>query len=602
MLRAARFQPGAVVLRHRLIIAFGLCVATAVLAAQDRQTPLDPERATFVGETQSVRVDLYVTLDGVPIDDLRLEEVQLLEDGAAQTIRTFDRIAFAPAGSIPTIAPGTLLESRAMAADPRSRVWVVFIDWGHTSYLNPHVQIRFPILETLGRYLGADDLVAVMTPDVRPANLTFDRDYKALAELEGTWETSVLHPNLSMRDHKFDLYASCYPPGIGSPFSEMMARYNERKTLDALENLIEYLSDLRQVRTGVLVLTDGWRLYTENPNLLVSGGARLLNPPVGGGPRLPLPPIGGRGRDGVGVITERGAVMLSESTYRECEADLLALSMVDHVDRLRTITARASRANVSFSPISTLGLTTVTEAHGASTRMTTFGNHTHLERQDSLRALADDTGGLAMVSTNNLDGHFARMMATVSSYYLLGYTPTNTARDGRFRRIDVRVARRGIDVRARAGYFAVSPTPAGTIYKRAIDPIGSALERLESSVRAAADGFAAARAGLGEVRLSRGGPTRVAPYMPTADPRFRRHERLRLELPARVSRTVTARLLDRTGKRLAVPAIVSSRPDGSGRTGGIVVDITLAPLAQGDYLVEIMRDEDVLLTAFRIVP
>ena len=73
--------------------------------------------------------------------------------------------------------------------------------------------------------------------------------------------------------------------------------------------------------------------------------------------------------------------------------------------------------------------------------------------QDSLRVLATSTGGFAAVNRNDLNGAFDRIVAENSSYYMFGYYSTNERRDGRFRKIEVRVKRPGLRVRSRNGYF-----------------------------------------------------------------------------------------------------------------------------------------------------
>ena len=74
--------------------------------------------------------------------------------------------------------------------------------------------------------------------------------------------------------------------------------------------------------------------------------------------------------------------------------------------------------------------------------------------QDSLRVLSDETGGFAVVNTNDISGAFQRLVEENSSYYVLGYYPANERRDGRFRKIEVRVNKPGLTVRARRGYVA----------------------------------------------------------------------------------------------------------------------------------------------------
>lgn len=83
-------------------------------------------------------------------------------------------------------------------------------------------------------------------------------------------------------------------------------------------------------------------------------------------------------------------------------------------------------------------------------------------RQDpavSLGILAERTGGLLINNTNALDRTIDRINEDRRHYYLLSYTSTNAAQDGTFRRIEVKVRRRGVEARARQGYWA---TPAMT--------------------------------------------------------------------------------------------------------------------------------------------
>ena len=77
--------------------------------------------------------------------------------------------------------------------------------------------------------------------------------------------------------------------------------------------------------------------------------------------------------------------------------------------------------------------------------------------QDSLRTMAESTGGFAAVDTNSFDEAYSRITDANSRYYLLGYAPPTHPRDGRFHRIEVRVKRPGLTATARRGY----PSPSG---------------------------------------------------------------------------------------------------------------------------------------------
>jgi VWFA-related protein len=137
----------------------------------------------------------------------------------------------------------------------------------------------------------------------------------------------------------------------------------------------------------------------------------------------------------------------------------------DNQVELRAAINSAVRANVAFYTIDTRGLQAVVpggDARQASGRGNAMFSgrgvaqqfDTLATSQDTLTSLAADTGGRAFTDTNDFGEAFARVQSDMSAYYLLAYSSSNPSRDGRYRRIQVRVKRDGYKVEARSGYYA----------------------------------------------------------------------------------------------------------------------------------------------------
>jgi hypothetical protein len=107
---------------------------------------------------------------------------------------------------------------------------------------------------------------------------------------------------------------------------------------------------------------------------------------------------------------------------------------------------------------------------------------------------------------------------------------------------------------------------------------------------------------LGEAVLWRRGPSTGIQFVRTADPRFQRSERVKLELASAASDMVVARLLDRAGRPLQVPVRVTERTDAASGLRWIVAEATLAPLAPGDYAIDVTAGNAKQVTGFRVVP
>ena len=133
--------------------------------------------------------------------------------------------------------------------------------------------------------------------------------------------------------------------------------------------------------------------------------------------------------------------------------------------QLRRTIDRANRANVSLYAADMRGLQAIVaggEASQASARgVSAFSGATTRNQfdrlsatQDTLTNLAEDTGGRAFFDSNSFGDVFKRVVADTSADYVLGYSSTNPARDGRFRRIKVRLKRQDLKLEYRSGYYA----------------------------------------------------------------------------------------------------------------------------------------------------
>jgi VWFA-related protein len=123
----------------------------------------------------------------------------------------------------------------------------------------------------------------------------------------------------------------------------------------------------------------------------------------------------------------------------------------------------AARAGVSFYGVDAAGLT-ATPPLGDASQASSFGQGVlsgvtvvqssgTTRDQNLLYALAHGTGGRAFFDSNDFERPFRTLEADSSEYYLLSYRSSNSSSDGRFRRISVRVRRRGIELKHLAGYY-----------------------------------------------------------------------------------------------------------------------------------------------------
>lgn len=673
--------------------------------AQDQQ----PEMPRFRAGANLVRVDAYVSKDDVPLTDLEAEDFEVFEDDKPQQVESFELIqARRPNPQSERTDPTNLRDMQQQAVDA-SRVFTLFFDRWHVQ-LEGSYHARKPIIETLDRLIGPDDLVGVMTPEMSPGSVTYSRRTGSIERaVTDTWHwgsRNSLHST-----PREDAIRGCYPEiGENADLApKMIARLREEETLNALNALVIHLEALRPERKFVMVFTEGWSLFRPDPSL-----SRSANGQVPGIDPVRINPVTG-GLAKQGEPDNRSGTLMG---FEACERLRTMLAYSDHDMEFRQLLQRANRANVSFYPIDARGLIVFDTP-------IQFGLPPSVDRAwltrrfDSLKVMADQTDGHAVLDTGDVSGGMKKVFADVGSYYLLGYYSTNPKLDGRFRRIRVEVRRPDVNVRARPGYLAPTESearaagalmdkaggkpPLPPTVTRALDAIAPARGNLpvriqaigaRNTIRAVIEldpatakqpewiaggtlkltieaerpaagapsapaspqvvtiaiepgqrsivvggserpltaGRYAVRAELtprnsrvpiqmttftnvpadaaevatGGLALRRGPSTGLA-YFPTADPRFRRTERLRLEVPlAADGFTGAGRLLTREAQPMPLIVSFSTRLDDATQQQFGVADLTLAPLAAGDYVLELSLTKngkpETVSYGFRIVP
>lgn len=138
---------------------------------------------------------------------------------------------------------------------------------------------------------------------------------------------------------------------------------------------------------------------------------------------------------------------------------------IENQASLRAAINAAVRANLSIYSLDTRGLQAISPVGDASTgslRGTGAYNGTAIQNnfnanfasQETLTTLSVDTGGKAFLDNNDFSPAFAQIQRDTAQYYVLGFHSNNLARDGKFRKLTIKVNRPGVKLEYRPGYYA----------------------------------------------------------------------------------------------------------------------------------------------------
>jgi VWFA-related protein len=416
----------------------------------------DPQGApTFRTGINFVRVDAFVTdKKGDMVLDLKAGDFDILEDSKAQKIESFKlvKVTGQPEnGETPReIRSSYVLETEAARDDVR--LFVIYLDDYHVRR-GASMVVREPLIRFIRNQLGPLDLVGVMYPLMPFDAIDFTRNRDATI-------AAIEHFDGRKYDYKpmneFEEKYAYYPV-------ETVEQIRNQVSLSALRSLVGGLSTMREGRKSVVLVSEGYTNYV--PPQMRDQSAQY---PGSGNPNRNNPFAG-------------------ENNSNEDRARFF--QSVDILGDLREVFQYANRANTSIYSLDPRGLAVfehdINEGVGPGVDAASLK-----ETQDTLRILADETDGRAIVNRNDLDGGLKQMVKDSTAYYLIGYNSSQAPADGKFHEIKVKVKRQGLQVRARKGYWALThdemtraTAPASS--KPTADPaLTKALEAVEAPARA----------------------------------------------------------------------------------------------------------------------
>jgi VWFA-related protein len=405
------------------LIAFAL---GSTLAAQQAASPPQPP---FRTGTQAVEVDVRVfDKDGRFVSDLTRDDFDVREDDAAQSIDTLTLVGTPPIGALAPSAASTSSTSSPPSAPSSRRVWLFVFDTPHLSPAGVQ-RSRAAASDFIKEKLTGGDLAGVVA-DGKMANNRLTSDRAELAKVVDAVKMpgDMRSLELEMRDW----------PRLQDEFEAW--RIAVQNDADAL----------RQAVTRACT-EDPDMCKAAPPDAMVREKAQRIMSAAMQMTRATLSVVEGLSNGLARMPGPKTVVFFSDGFV-----------MQEMESALRHAVGQANRAGARFYTIDTRGLNRgsasspiIDQARafdpaGASTR---FDTHA-----DGTTSLAVDTGGIAIRNENNFGRALDLIERDASTYYVLGYTPSNQSFDGKYRQIAVSVkGRPGVKVRARRGYLAVQP-------------------------------------------------------------------------------------------------------------------------------------------------
>ncbi|HTY42440.1 MAG TPA: VWA domain-containing protein [Thermoanaerobaculia bacterium] len=411
-------------------MAAALSLTAATVFAQ--QPP--PARLPQFSESVEVRVlnlDVDVTdAKGNPVTDLKREDFTLKIGGKPVAIDYFtlvnDGTIHAP--DIATAPAERVLEIYKKGEEayvPRN--FLVFVDLG---YLPPGLRnYSLNAIRDLAGRLGPNDAMRVVVFNRLPAVLV---DWTTSKEVVLTALTDLERQGVGMSRLQMQTQTLAQIDSIGlnrrgvSSRLQLARQYGSEVGME-IENLIQSM----QAELVTLTPLSGKKAF-----LYISGGFEY----------------------------QPGWVMAQYAGGSITSSGLVNLNVRDVPTRLTAMIQKANADQITFYTVDATGLTaegTPASEGSPSTNVLAIEQRPNLtfqarqDRQNGMQQMATETGGVALMNTNDFQGGLSRIYQQVSTYYTLGVTLSKLGLTG-YQKVDVTVNRPGVTVRARKGFEPLS--------------------------------------------------------------------------------------------------------------------------------------------------
>ena len=429
------------------ILWLTLGAAVAQSPSINAQDPQGPPSVTFQIEVNYVDVDVVVTdEEGNFISGLTREDFEVLEDGKPQKVEMFSLV------EIPLEKDDRFrFNDRPVPVDVKSnrqpfagRLYVIVLDDMDVNAMRSS-HVKKSAREFVERFVGANDIAAVIHTSGRTdaaQEFTSNKQllYASIDKFIGRRMRSVTVERLDAYYQRLAMTSNDNNNGEQQPAStdvgahgrmeptDMERGFRAVGVLDTLKNTAEFLAGVRGRRKAVIFFSEG------------------IDYPV-------LDVFGSQNANDVIRATQDAITMAARANVNYYTIDPRGLVGMtsEFMELAGGGSPELAGGPPNLQPGTGAAITGVTGAIGPLIAQNEFMYELQTS-QDSLRVLAEQTGGIASVNTNALTDTFERIVEANSRYYVLGYYPPNHPRDGRFHKIQVRVKRPGVRVEARRGY------------------------------------------------------------------------------------------------------------------------------------------------------